>query len=229
MDFDEYSQAYETELNSALSVTGETSDYFSSGRTRFLKQELSSMQFQPSMSLLDFGCGVGGNTESLMTELLPAQYVGVDPSQDSINRAQTQFAGSENISFFNSAGKIDTTFNLTYCNGVFHHIPVAERSEALQFIFEHTTPGGYFSIFENNPLNPGTQLVMYRCPFDRDAVKITPFEMVRLGQSAGFHYLRTRYLFFFPAFLKSLRFIEPALAWCPLGGQYLTIFQKPLA
>ncbi len=53
----------------------------------------------------------------------------------------------------------DGSVDVAYCNGVFHHIAPDERprrsrrSGALR-------PGGVFALFENNPWNPGTRLVM---------------------------------------------------------------------
>ncbi len=226
MDFDDHSQSYESDLNSALQVTGETLDYFSKGRSAFLKQKLSGLIRSSPVSLLDYGCGIGGNTRSLMEALNISQYVGIDPSLDSINRANSAFQQTSNFSFVGSDVPLSTTFDLIYCNGVLHHIPPVERADTFEYLYHHTNPGGYLTIFENNPYNPGTRLVMSRCAFDKDAVTITPPEMVTLGQSGHFSHIHTSYLFFFPAFLKQLRFLEPSLDWCPLGGQYLTVFRR---
>jgi SAM-dependent methyltransferase len=116
--------------------------------------------------------------------------------------------------------------DLVYCNGVFHHIPPVERAGAVNYILRCLRPGGIFALWENNPWNPGTQYVMHRCDFDRDAVKISPPGAVRMLRSGGFEILRTDYRFFFPRTLSWLRSLEPALAKVPVGGQYQVLARK---
>ena len=64
--------------------------------------------------------------------------------------------------------------NLAYCNGVFHHIPLVERSAAVACVNRALRAGGLFALWENNPWNPGTRYVMAHCDFDRDAITLTP-------------------------------------------------------
>jgi SAM-dependent methyltransferase len=117
--------------------------------------------------------------------------------------------------------------DVVYCNGVFHHIPVPHRNGSVEYIYRCLRPGGLFALWENNPWNPGTRYVMYRCKFDQDAVKISPPEAARLLRKGGFEVLRTDYRFFFPHFLKPLRPLERSLARIPLGGQYQVLARKP--
>ena len=89
------------------------------------------------------------------------------------------------------------------------------------------SPGGFFGLFENNPWNPGTRLVMSRIPFDRGARTLSPRSARALLSSCGFRSIgRTRYLFFFPGPLRWLRFTEPHLRRAPLGAQYWLLGQK---
>jgi hypothetical protein len=83
-----------------------------------------------------------------------------------------------------------------------------------------------FAVFENNPWNPGTRLVMRRIPFDRDAETLSPPAGRRLLRSAGFEVLRTDFVFFFPRALHILRPLERRLARLPLGAQYLVLARK---
>ena len=41
------------------------------------------------------------------------------------------------------------------------------------FVRQGLRPGGVFALWENNPWNPGTRLVMRRIPFDRNAVLLS--------------------------------------------------------
>src|SRR5262245_44355393 len=80
--------------------------------------------------------------------------------------------------------------DLVYCNGVFHHIPVGRRAAVIDYIYRSLRPGGLFSLWENNPWNPGTRYVMSRIPFDRDAIMLTAPETRRLLVAGRFEILR---------------------------------------
>ena len=117
--------------------------------------------------------------------------------------------------------------DLVFCNGVFHHIPPPARAERVRWIWECLRPGGLFAFWENNPWNPGTRLVMWRIPFDRGAVKVSPPEARRLLSDGGFQVLLTDFQFVFPRALRSLRGLESTLARLPLGAQYMVLARKP--
>jgi hypothetical protein len=68
---------------------------------------------------------------------------------------------------------------------------------------------------------------MKRCPFDKDAQTLTPYQAQQLLSSVGFEIVRTDFLFIFPHILKSLRWIEPRIAHWPLGAQYQVLCRKP--
>jgi SAM-dependent methyltransferase len=123
---------------------------------------------------------------------------------------------------FPAAGEID----LVFCNGVFHHIPLDQRGRAMRYIFDSLRPGGIFAFWENNPWNPGTRYVMSRIPFDRDAITLSPPAARRLARASGLEVMMTRFLFYFPKSLSWLRWMEPALATTPLGGQYVVLCGK---
>jgi trans-aconitate methyltransferase len=117
--------------------------------------------------------------------------------------------------------------DLVYSNGVFHHIPVAERGSAIRYVFESLRPGALFALWENNPWNPGTRYIMSRIPFDHDAITLSAPETRRLVRAAGFEVIHTDFLFVFPHALRPLRGLEPALVRLPLGAQYMILARKP--
>lgn len=116
--------------------------------------------------------------------------------------------------------------DLAFCNGVFHHIPPADRAEAAASVWRALRPGGVFAFFENNPWNPGTLYVMSRCAFDRNAITLSPAEGRLLLQGAGFRVLAVESLFYFPRALGMLRPLENRLRRMPLGAQYVVLGQK---
>ena len=217
------SDQYEQMLQRGIGLSGEDRQYFIEGRVNDLKMQLP---FSPKR-ILDFGCGTGEASAYLAKAFPKANVVGVDTALPALAHAQRHY-GSQRVSFQPVPEMTaQDEFDLCYVNGVFHHIPPAERLESVRYIFRALAPGGHFALFENNPWNPGTRLVMHRIPFDRDAIVLNPPETRRLVREGGFTADRaTRFLFYFPNMLRFLRFTEPSLVHLPLGGQYYVLAQK---
>lgn len=227
-EFDAYAANYDAALNQGLALTGESKEYYAAGRVQWLRSRLAQHGCRAE-SCLDFGCGTGTSAEFLRNGLGVAQYLGFDPSADSILQArqQTLWPAAQFTTDEMTAGS--GTFDLAFCNGVFHHIPPAERLAAVRLVWNSLKPGGVFAFWENNRWNPAVHWVMSRVPFDKDAQMLFPFQARRLLQKGGLNILGTDYLFVFPGALASLRPLEPALCKLPLGGQYLVLAQKPLS
>ncbi len=225
-EFDSYSSNYEEALQRGIGVSGEDSSYFAEGRLRWLASRLKKQSFT-ARSVIDFGCGVGNSLPFVQQILDPQRIAGIDISADSIAMARQRFASeSFELGTLNEIPRRGD-FDLAFCNGVFHHIPLVERAASALLVYEHVRPGGFFAFFENNPLNPGTRYVMSRIPFDRDAITLLPGQSRRLLSTAGFRVLRTDFLFYFPKLLAGLRPVERYLSSIPLGAQYLVLCQKP--
>jgi SAM-dependent methyltransferase len=226
--FDKYADTYDAELDQALAVTGEDKNYFALGRVRSLKQSLQQLGEQPSFAI-DYGCGLGG-TSALLRKIFSLDLVvGLDVSLRSLELARLQHE-SDSCKFFAFHDYVpQADVDMIYCNGVFHHIPAAERSSSLDYIRRCLRPGGLFALWENNPWNPGARYVMSRCSFDRDAIMISPPEAVRLLREQAFQVISIHYLFFFPRFLKVFRFLEPYFSRIPLGAQYQILCRRPAA
>lgn len=225
-DFDNFADDYDEALKKGIAVSGESKEYFAQGRVDWLSRCLRERAVVPQ-SVLDFGCGTGSATPYLLGMEGVETLVGIDISKKSIEVAraehscpQARFLVSDD---FQAAGQID----LGFCNGVFHHIPLSERRGAAKLVYNSIRPGGLFALWENNPWNPGTRLVMDRCPFDKDAITLTPPEARRLMSSVGFNIVRTDFLFIFPKFLSALRWTEKHVCAMPIGAQYMVLCQKP--
>jgi SAM-dependent methyltransferase len=223
--FDAYAAEYDAALQQGLSVSGEAKDYFARGRVAWLAKLLTRIGEAPQ-SVLDFGCGTGTSC-GLFRETLPhAEILGVDVSAKSLEVGR-RLHGDPQVQFAPLAEyRPEARFDLAFCNGVFHHIPLSEQPGAVDFIFRSLRPGGLFAFWENNPWNPGTRLVMHRIPFDRDAVTLSPFEARRLLRAGGLRTVRTDFLFIFPRILKWFRGLEAPLSRLPLGAQYQILCRK---
>lgn len=223
--FDQFATNYDAELARGLSVSGEGKDYFAAGRIRWLQRRLDELEFRPAR-VLDFGCGTGGSVRLLLGLRGVQRVTGADISEASLEVARRELAGLSADFRPLSDPSEHGAFDLVFCNGVFHHIPPEHRPGAMDYVRKSLKPGGLFALWENNPWNPGTQLVMSRIAFDRDAVKISPPGARRLVHGRGFTVLRQDFLFYFPRALAWFRPVEPWLVGLPLGAQYLTLARR---
>lgn len=224
--FDAYVDSYDDALSHALIVTGSGKDYFCNRRLRWLGQCLTAMGVEPRRGM-DYGCGNGSSTPILASQLKLEQVTGVDVAPKTIARAREQFATPSMQFMTVTEAPCAGTFDIAYCNGVFHHIDKPERPEALAYVYRCLRPGGIFSLWENNPWSPGARYVMSRCAFDQDAQMLTSHETKRLLRDAGFEILSVDFLFIFPGFLKGLRRLEQSVRKLPLGAQYQVLARKP--
>ncbi|WP_233216530.1 class I SAM-dependent methyltransferase [Blastopirellula marina] len=178
-------------------------------------------------SVLDFGCGTGGST-SLFFDLLGVNSVlGVDISEQSLQiarqRAPHRDTNFELTTSFTPASDKD----LAFCNGVLHHIPLADRLESLDYMFRSLRSGGVIACWENNPYSPAARYVMSRIPFDRDAIMVWPSNLRSMLKQVGFQIVRTDYHFIFPRCLRLLRPLETPVAKMPFGAQYQVLAIRP--
>lgn len=226
--FDGVAEDYEAELQRGLSVSGESSDYFAEGRITYLKRCLAA-HGASTERVLDYGCGTGSSTQFFF-ELLGAQSVlGVDVSERSLAVAREKHEGREADFATIDSRPAAAGFDLAFCNGVFHHIAVEARPQAMRYVAESLKPGGYFAFWENNPWSPAARYVMSRIPFDKDAIMVWPKQARGLMRSAGLEVIRTDFHFVFPGALRALRRSEGLVKRLPLGAQYQVLARRPLS
>jgi predicted TPR repeat methyltransferase len=223
--FDRYAGNYELALSNALAPSGENREYFAEGRVEWLRRCLRKLAVHPR-TVLDFGCGDGVTSPRLRRSLAAESCTGVDVSSKSIELARKHFA-TEHIRYEVLADlRADSQMDLAYCNGVFHHIKPAERDDAVAVVYDALKPGGLFAFWENNSWNPAARYVISRCPFDKDAILLSPLEARSLLKRAGFEILRTDFRFIFPHALRGLRKLEDFSVRLPLGAQYQVLCRK---
>lgn len=225
IEFDDYAAIYDAALNEGISISGESKDFFAHSRIEWLEKRIRELNLEPRI-IMDHGCGIGSAAPCFLRLFPNASVVGMDVSNQCLETARqhndpdrTRFVSFDE---YYPHSEID----LVYSNGVFHHIPRADRLDAIDYIYRSLHSGGIFALWENNPWNPGARYVMSRIPFDRDAVMMSALEARRLLQKVGFQILRTDFLFIFPKRLRWFRRIEPFLVRLPLGAQYQVLCRK---
>lgn len=225
-EFDAYADDYESALDKGISISGEKKDYFASQRVSWLAKCLIWSNLKPA-KILDFGCGTGTSTPFLLSLEGCQKVTGIDISHKSIVQAKKQY-GSK-FSEFLTLDEYTSyqEYDLAFCNGVFHHIPLNQRVSTASLVFNSLKKGGFFAFWENNPWNPGTRYIMKKIPFDRDAITLNVNEAVNLLKSVGFDILSKSFLFYFPRSLSVLRFMEPYMTQIPLGAQYMVLCKRP--
>ncbi|MEC8043064.1 MAG: class I SAM-dependent methyltransferase [Verrucomicrobiota bacterium] len=224
-EFDKVSSNYENQLNCGISLSGEDSSFFAKKRVEHMLQ--INKRFNPAHEIImDYGCGTGGSVGYLLNAFNPKKLIAVDVSEDSLSILKSSYNTQQVIAKSPSSLKPDSSYDLCFCNGVFHHILPRDRQYTAKIIYDSLQSGGYFYFWENNPWNPATHWVMSRIPFDHNAVKIFPHQAVKLLQKVGFKVKLIHYLFIFPKFLSFLRPMEKLLRRFPLGCQYLILVQK---
>ncbi len=219
------SDEYREMLNQGIRLSGESQEFFIQGRLRSLQSRLPADLIV--RRVLDFGCGIGTATGYLAERFPNAEVLGVDTSAKALDYAQ-EHHGSDRVRFRGLAELAqERDFDLCYVNGVFHHIEPSSRIGAVKNIHRALRSGGRLALFENNPWNLGTRMVMSRIPFDRDAITLSPPETQRLLRAGGFTQPAANWsLFYFPRPLAFLRFTENALSHLPLGAQYCVLGAK---
>jgi len=119
------------------------------------------------------------------------------------------------------------SFHVVLVCCVLHHAAPDERVALLREGARVLAPGGRLYLFEHNPWNPITRLVVGGTSMDRNATLLSAAE-VRAGlRRIGVHDVKTNYLMFFPPRWSWCRRLEDLLEWCPFGGQYVVTATKP--
>ncbi|QKV20704.1 class I SAM-dependent methyltransferase [Oricola thermophila] len=175
-----------------------------------------------ALAYLDVGCGVGSFHPYVAGRF--AQVSGCDVSGESIEKAKA--ANPEVAYQAYDGGRLpygDRQFDVLTAICVVHHVPPSDWPDFFSELRRVLKPGGIACIIEHNPFNPLTRLAVARCPFDEDAVLLSPRRTRGLLAGAGFSALSTRQFLFLPWENRVAVAVERALARVPLGAQYVAI------
>jgi SAM-dependent methyltransferase len=226
-EFDAYADSYDDALNRGIAVSGESRHWFARERLRWLGRRLAMLGVPRGGTVLDFGCGIGASTPFFFEHLGAERVIGVEVSGGLLGVARRDYGDDARVEFSMIGERpIREEVDVAFVNGVFHHIPVNERADAVRYVHAALRPGGVFAFWENNPWSPGARYVMSRIAFDHNAVIVGPGEARALLHDAGFAVRDTSYRFIFPRALAWLRPLETSLARLPLGAQYLVLGVK---
>jgi SAM-dependent methyltransferase len=216
VNFDEYTESYNTLLTQQTSFFSSSEEYFSHYKVDIVHKAIHKAPAR----ILEFGCGIGRNIRYLRDAFPYAEIMGSDISAKSIEMARDE---NEGIHFWCEGSEAEpeaNRFDLIFVAGVFHHVPPPEREGVAKTLFDRLNPGGSLFVFEHNPFNPVTQRIVSNCPYDEDAILLSPRNLSNVLRKGGLSVDRQGYALFFPPKLKALVALESILGWLPLGGQY---------
>lgn len=224
-EFDRSAREYDRLFQPWLKIAGASREYFARSRLNWLSHVLHEEKIAPKR-VMDFGCGTGMSLSLLADTLDADQVIGLDPSEESLAVAR-ESVGSRPVRLVTPTSyRPQQDLDLVFCNGVFHHIPVAEQPTAMNYVYRCLRPGGIFAMWENNPWNPVQAFAMKCSEIDENAIPLAPPESHRLVQTQRLRLIRTDYLFFFPGYLSWFQPLEKRLTKMPLGAQYQVLARK---
>jgi SAM-dependent methyltransferase len=227
-NFDRFATDYRQIHNQNLKLSGADSQYFSEFKVKWLHDFFGERSIK---TILDLGAG-DGTCLSYFSQFFPTAHLyGIDISELSIAEATQKNLKNTEVKVYDGTNipYADNTFDLTLVATVMHHIRFDLHPPLMAEAYRTLKPGGSMVIWEHNPYNPVTRHMVNTCPFDEDAVLLSPGYSKKLLQNTGFQQVKNHFTLFFPrgGFFKKLHFIEKHLSNLPIGGQYVTIGQKP--
>lgn len=238
--FDPYADHYEKVLNRYLPPGMEHVDFFNQKREWMHRLIKRFFPLRSNLKYLDFGCGIGSLCEALIENPHVSEIVGVDESSESRRMAcerisqLNQRPGSSQKVGFQVYEKISdlpaaAQFDLITAFNVFHHITPEKRADCARELTKYLSDGGILAVWEHNPWNPFTRILVRICPFDRDASLMPRSQAIELWKFEDLELQIDEYINITPPSFqrfKPVLAIEESLGGLPLGAQYRLAFIK---
>lgn len=233
-EFDDYAAEYQGGLDNPVKrMMGNSPDQFIAVKTRWLMRREPKLR-TGGLAVLDYGCGVGSLMRVLAETGARADFTGCDISTGMLRQVEKRWPatlGTAPVLAPQQGAKTpfaDSQFDIATISAVLHHVPVAERPAVYAELGRVLKPGGRLYVFEHNPRNPLVRYVIARTPIDQNAILLDETEVRHGLLDAARYDLDTDYLMFMPPGMAFLRPVDRALAWLPLGAQYVVVARKPV-
>jgi SAM-dependent methyltransferase len=219
-DYDQYRDRYSDDLDRAVSFAGASHEFFTRAKADELLR-LAQLQLgdPEGIAALDVGCGIGLTDRHLAGRF--RSLTGTDVSPGVLETAARDNPGvryvlaeRDRLPFEGGA------FDLAFAVCVVQVVPPADRPRFIAELARVVRPGGLVVIFEHNPYNPLTRLVVRRCEFGEDARMLGMAEAERLLRENGIKPIDRGFILLFPTRRSRVLAVERALGRLPLGAQY---------
>lgn len=232
-EFDKHAPTYDGGLDHPIKrLLGDSADQFIAVKARWLLRHEKGLR-AGGLGLLDYGCGAGDLMRVLAELGARASFTGCDVSTGMLaeaGRRWLQRLGPTPEMVVQDGARTpfaDGQFDIVTISAVLHHVPVAERPAVYAELGRVLKPGGRLYVFEHNPRNRLVRFVIARTPIDENAILLDVREVQDGLLGTSRYELETDYLMFMPPGIAWLRGVDRALAWLPLGAQYVVAARKP--
>ena len=224
-EFDEYAQTYSELLKDPLRERFASGDHFFARRKLDLIRDFFRRQGRDTreMRWMDAGCGQGDLIR--LGQPYFGAVAGCDPSAQML--AQCQDLEIRHQELPDRIPFDDQSFELITAVCVYHHVELELRDAFTREALRVLKPGGIFCIVEHNPFNPITQVIVHRCPVDKQARLLSARTARKILHKAGMQIIDTRYFLYFPERIhRAVSHLEDQMVSIPLGGQFVVFGRK---
>jgi SAM-dependent methyltransferase len=219
-DYDHSRDRWQEELDRAVFFAGASHDFFTRAKAgelvRLARQHLGD---PAQLDALDVGCGIG-----LIDRHLAGRFrtlTGTDVSPGVLETAAAENPGVRyELAERDRLPFDDDAFELAFAVCVVQVIPPPERPRFLTELARVTRPGGLVVVFEHNPYNPLTRLVVRRFEFGEDVRMLGIAEAERLLHESGVTPVDRGFFLLFPSRRQRVLAVERTLRRFPLGAHY---------
>ena len=221
-EFDKFAYEYRQMHAANIRITGEPPEYFAEYKVADVAALLRRDGISGGLAILDFGAGIGTSTPYFRRYFPDAKLTCLDVSKMSLQVGASRFGADAEFVHFDgmTVPYPDQSFDIAFLACVLHHVPHEEHRAIMKELLRTLRPGGTLAIFEHNPYNPLTRHAVDTCPFDENAVLVSPSRLRADVLAEGFVSASVDFRIFFPHRLRSLRALERYLTRVPFGGQY---------
>jgi SAM-dependent methyltransferase len=237
-EFDQHKESYRSDIDKAVSFSGQSHDFFTRVKAEYLNDLFSAFQRDPAgsasgdrpLDVLDIGCGHGHIHPYLVEGSVPLRLSAVDVAATVVEEAR---ALNPTVDYKAYEGErlpyADQSFDVAFTIAVMHHVPPPQWPAFLEEMRRVVRPGGMIAIFEHNPINPLTQWIVRTCPIDDNAVLLGSRRLSNLVAQTQFTDVASRYILFTPLDGPGYRKFDKMIGWLPLGAQYYVAARVPRA
>jgi SAM-dependent methyltransferase len=219
-DYDRYRERYSQELDRAVSFSGATHEFFTRAKAEELMRVAQGHLGDPAqLDALDVGCGIG-----LTDRHIAGRFRSLTGTDVSSGVLETAAARNPGVRYeLAERGRLpfhDDAFDLVFAVCVVQVVPRQERPQFVAELSRVARPGGLVVIFEHNPYNPLTRLVVRRCEFGEDARMLTQSEASRLLEENSLQPIDRGFILLVLSRRNRVLALERLLRRMPLGAQY---------
>jgi ubiquinone/menaquinone biosynthesis C-methylase UbiE len=231
-EFDLYARNYMQQLDHPLRrmVAPNGVNYFIRLKCEQLRRIVREAGLRArDLVVADIGCGIGLFEEELAGEY--RRVLALDLSQEMLKVSRhlrphidgEHFICSDALRLPLAPASADVVFS----SCLFHHMSHEQLLPGVQEMSRICKRGGYVVVFEHNPYNPLTQVVVHTTPLDKNARLLPVKKMMTAFRDAGLEAVSSQFILYGPQKMDVwLTRRAPTLNQLPFGGQYLVVGRK---